>query len=131
MCGYLSESYFKVAHEDLEKARLKLTAIIEYSNTVDHRLKTTKVSVPCWLGLRHKTMSQHDHVVREMHGWCWFHDVALHFGYITEEEHRFCELTYRIPTLHDLDLWKKANEIFLTESDWRKVMACLEWRGNE
>jgi hypothetical protein len=66
-----------------------------------------------------------------MHGWAWFHDMAKHLGYISTEEHDLLELRYRLPEVEDLDLWISSEQIFLTESDWKKVNICLKWRENE
>ena len=126
-----SQSYFKVTHADLNKARVKLLSIEKETAAIDNRLRESKVVITSWFGLKRKVMTQREHVVKSMHCWAWFHDMAEHLGYISPEEHDLLELRYRLPDVEDLDLWISSEQIFLTESDWRKVNICLKWRENE
>lgn len=122
-----SQSYFKVTHADLKKARVKLSSILKEAEVVDKRLRESKITVTSWFGLKHTVLTQREHIIKNMHGWAWFHDMAKHLGYISSKEYDLMELSYRLPEVGELDLWISAEQIFLTESDWHKVNICLKW----
>lgn len=126
-----SQSYFKVTHADLNKARVKLLSILKEAEVIDKRLRESKITVTSWFGLKHTVLTQREHIIKNMHGWAWFHDMAKHLGYISSKEYDLMELSYRLPEVGDLDLWISAEQIFLTESDWHKINSCLKWRENE
>lgn len=121
----MQDTYVKPSRDQLREALIKSEVVFDFIELINDRLKSERVEVKSFFGLKKKQMSKHAHIKKKFKDSFGllvpYYEGAWILDYISLQERFLCEKGYDVPRPTVIKNWLSMEEVFLNEYDAKKL----------